>query len=229
MRPGAPGVERTPAAKTGDGIEVQSLCQLVADEIPVDAGVESSFQLLKDMFDESGGSLDKTVEVPAQSLGFTIYGTLRVPTPYELASNPNLRAMLTTHMQNGWSPDAAARWEWFIAHPDAFAAFKERVIVNITVRWPDGSKMEFQYDHNEERVRYVPGEARTANGQLIPEQPMLGDYGGSTWFNIGDDLESLMDYFRRLGVPITGPNGGASPERPLRCTFDGRNLECTGG
>lgn len=86
------------------------------------------------------------------------------------------------------------------------------VPLTVTVNFPDGSSVVYQFNWNLKRFEYVPGTARDSNGNNIPES--LSDFvnggvgrGEFDFSRSGPDSRDLENFLERamsLGVKVIG-------------------------
>lgn len=101
--------------------------------------------------------------------------------------------------------------------------------VSFIMDFDDGSHVTVQYNATTGYWGAVPGTARDANGNVLPEsQSMAGNNGQSYGFdgrNSYDfgNFESRLRNLQAQGIPVTNGSGGGS----VHCTWDGHTLACS--
>jgi hypothetical protein len=94
--------------------------------------------------------------------------------------------------------------------------------VVVVVIFNDGSKRTYSFNYTDQQYVAVPGTARDAHGQLIPENTNMASNGGSTqtYDHSGNgptyDQPNLQKLLSQFGAKITGSGGGFTT-----CSWDG--------
>jgi hypothetical protein len=86
--------------------------------------------------------------------------------------------------------------------------------INVVVVFSDGSKRTYSFNYSDQTYKSVPGSAKDAHGQLIPENTSMASNGGST--NTYDftgngpayDQANLQNLLNQFGAKIVGGSGG---------------------
>jgi hypothetical protein len=105
----------------------------------------------------------------------------------------------------------------------SFSNFNATYIVN----FPDGSQRTYNVDFVNKTFKAVPGTAKDAHGNVIPENTAMVSNGNSIETrsfqgNPNYDLTNFVNLAKSFGAVM----GNVSQTVPLRCSWDGKTLDC---
>lgn len=111
----------------------------------------------------------------------------------------------------------------------SFIGLKGEASMQFKVMAPDGSYFTVIVSASEPGGRYIKGSARSAGGELIPEQK--SDIGHSVWSGgstgyQGGALDAMVGHLERLGATMNvvgsgaSPGGGTGPVIGITCADD---------
>jgi hypothetical protein len=105
----------------------------------------------------------------------------------------------------------------------SFTNFNATYIAN----FPDGSHRTYQMDFNLHTYRAVPGTARDAHGNVIPENASMVTNGGGTESydfrgSPGYDMTNFIGLAKSYGATF-GPDRSST----MQCSWNGETLHCT--
>ncbi len=183
---------------------------------------------LKEVFDNSGGSMKGTLDVYAAD--FSVPGAASA-NAVTFLGNSNLRAMMGDHLAQGAysGPGMTTSVRALIQTSTHVLRLASTTEFTITVRFPDGSSVVYDVKPGRSVADYVEGSARTANGQQIPETNSAA-YAG-TWIGPAGDLDLVLEQLRQLAIPVAFGEGAAHPAPSatiaIVCWYVDGSLTCT--
>lgn len=98
--------------------------------------------------------------------------------------------------------------------------------VNVIVVFHDGSQMTFAFNSPNGRWEYVPGTARDAHGNLVPDsyESVGGNYGTTYNFTNPNPSYDLTNFLNSLQLGNVQPQG--SPSKVLACVTVNKVVTC---
>jgi hypothetical protein len=193
---------------------------LVAGLEANDPAIREGFLIFRDFYLATGGTMSKQEHVDYGSLPPVGFPPSNGASAYEVLNNYNFRFQLGTSVAG--HAYYIGRLNYPLGMASAFVGFSDGVRYEIVVHFPDGTTAKFLVEYPHTSGEYVQNSAATANGQGIPQENSPA-YQGEWFFNPAPNpsLQAFLDHLPRLGVRIQRGGG-----RILRCTWDGRALDC---
>lgn len=96
--------------------------------------------------------------------------------------------------------------------------------VILRIAMADASSVDVAVGLDSPLGKYMPGSARTAGGQLIPDR--LEQVRGTWTDEGGDDLGSLADHFAALGATIVPADAPSGAPDSIACTLSAASHVC---
>ncbi len=175
-----------------------------ADAVSVEADHIDAFHRAKAIWDSNGHSLSYTKVVPlAQSGSLTAFDVV----------DPGVGRTAVVNYISSWSNWGAGDTVLFNiqSYGNAFLAFRtgQAVTVTVQVNFPDGSKADFVFSYANNSWAYVDKSSVDSHGNPIPQSSndIVRTPGGTQIYDYSGpgnpyDLDSALDRFTRLGVPM---------------------------
>lgn len=183
-----------------------------ADSVSVETDHTDAFNRAKAIWDANGHSLNYAKQVSAST-------ALSDLTAFD-AVDPGIGRNTVINYVSNWNnwgllDTIAAEYQ---AYASGYLGFRtgQSIVITITVDFSDGSHMDLQFNFSNNTWTYVDKSAVDSHDNPVPQSTsdIVRTQGGTQAYNYSGpgnptDLQSALDRFAALGVPIvTGGGGG---------------------